>query len=116
MARITFEFDKGTLGARGNNLRRKVRDKVESVVSIKATEGITALKVNAPWTDRTSAARNGLHTISFLGGSQMVIIYSHAVHYGIWLEVKFNGRDATVMPTILKEGPDLMNKLEGILG
>lgn len=83
---------------------------------MKGTEGIAALKQNAPWTDRTSAARNGLHTITMLGGSQHIIIYSHAVHYGIWLEVKFSGRDAVILPTMIPEGRDLMKKLDGLMG
>ena len=116
MVRVSFTMDDHVLRRNVRELKPKIQRKVKAVVQQQGTQGIAALKQNAPWTDRTSAARNGLHTIVMLGGDQHVIIYSHSVHYGIWLEVKFSGRDATIMPTIQKEGPDLMRKLDGLMG
>ena len=116
MIRVTATFDDRELRRNLETVSSKIENAVKAVVAMKGTEGIAALKQNAPWTDRTSAARNGLHTITMLGGSQHVIIYSHAVHYGIWLEVKFSGRDAVILPTMIPEGRDLMKKLDGLMG
>lgn len=96
-------------------ISKKIENAVDQVIAYKGTEGVAALKNNAPWTDRTGAARSGLHTITMLGGSEKVIIYSHSMHYGFWLEVKFSGRDAVIMPTVLVEGDDLMKKLDGLM-
>jgi HK97 gp10 family phage protein len=47
----------------------------------------THMKHQAPWTDRTTNARNGLAArAAKLGGSVFGIILSHAVDYGIYLE------------------------------
>lgn len=116
MVRVSFTMDDAVLKKNLSTVSSRIENAVKAVVAVKGTEGIAALKQNAPWTDRTSAARNGLHTITMLGGSQHIIIYSHAVHYGIWLEVKFSGRDAVIMPTVLPEGRDLMAKLNGLMG
>lgn len=115
MASVTFTMDDYVLRRNIRELKPKIQREVKAVVQRQGTQGIAALKQNAPWTDRTGAARSGLHTIVMLGGDQHVIIYSHTVHYGIWLEVKFNARDATIMPTIKIEGPDLMKKLDGLM-
>lgn len=116
MITVRASFDGGELRRNLHTVSDRIERAVKQVVSMKGTEGIAALKQNAPWTDRTSAARNGLHTITMLGGSQHIIIYSHAVHYGIWLEVKFSGRDAVILPTMIPEGRDLMKKLDGLMG
>lgn len=114
--RASFTYDDYVLRRNIRELDPKIQREVKAAVLSQGTQGIAALKQNAPWTDRTGAARSGLHTLVTLGGDQHVILYAHTVHYGIWLEVKFSGRDATIMPTILKEGPDLMRKLDGIIG
>jgi hypothetical protein len=44
-------------------------------------------KENAPWTDRTSHARQGLHSGVELRGKSFVLYLSHGVEYGIWLEI-----------------------------
>lgn len=118
MARVSVSasFDGGDLRKNLATVSDRVENAVKAVVAMKGTEGIAALKQNAPWTDRTGAARSGLHTITMLGGPQHVIIYSHTMHYGFWLEVKFNGRDAVILPTMIPEGRDLMKKLDGLMG
>lgn len=116
MISISFSMDDAELRRNLSTVSSKIENAVKAVVAMKGTEGIAALKANAPWTDRTSAARNGLHTVTMLGGPQHIIIYSHAVHYGIWLEVKFSGRDAVILPTMIPEGRDLMSKLNGLMG
>lgn len=59
------------------------------------------MKENAPWTDRTGNARQGLHTeIVQVVNSMVRIIMSHGVDYGIWLEVRHAGRYAIVSPAL----------------
>lgn len=74
------------------------------------------MKTNAPWTDRTTNARNGLaarYVGSDKGVHQMVLF--HQVDYGIWLEVKDEGKYAIIEPTMAEFGPKVMQDLVKIL-
>jgi hypothetical protein len=71
---------------------------------------------NAPWTDRTSNARNGLFAQynGDLAGDRHVIRVYHTVPYGIWLEIRWAGKYAIIFPTVQSEGARIlagMNKL-----
>ncbi len=73
-------------------------------------------KQRAPWTDRTTNARSGLHAEAIkLGAGVFAIILSHAVTYGIYLETRWNERYAIIMPTIRVYAPKVMKALNKIL-
>ena len=57
-------------------------------------------KTHAPWTDRTSHARQSLHGGVDVRGDQQVLYLSHGVEYGIWLELAHGGNYAIVGPTV----------------
>lgn len=67
---------------------------------------------NAPWEDRTGNARDGLHAWAENGVFRHIIWLAHSVSYGIWLEVRWSGRFAIIVPTIEVMGPQLMHELE----
>ena len=115
MVRFRFDFDGRKLSKNVGALPPKIERAVAQVVDYHAAKGEAYLKTDAPWTDRTSAARNGLHTVSTGGSGDYEILFSHAVHYGIWLEVKFNNRDEVIMPTVRKTGTQLMDNLQGLM-
>jgi hypothetical protein len=78
----------------------------------------TYAKTRAKWTDRTSNARSGLsadYRISAgSGGASFEIDVYHRVKYGIWLEVRYNGKYAIINRTVAYEGPrffDTANKV-----
>lgn len=73
-------------------------------------------KANAPWTDRTGNARNGIGSAVYEEGDQIVLALYHQVPYGIYLEVKSSGKYAVIMPTINDIGPRLMKTLNQIMG
>ena len=80
-------------------------DQVLSAIEQVATYFEQALegyaKQNAPWTDRTSNARQGLHSFSQALGRETVALYlAHGMDYGIYLETRFQGRYAIIWPTI----------------
>lgn len=59
-------------------------------------------KATAPWTDRTGAARAGLRGyggMSRTGCWCAAVQHAPDVHYGVWLETRWNGRYAVVAPT-----------------
>lgn len=111
MAKMRFRYDDRGLQTRLSRLSRESEDKVDRLIDLYAVVGQSEMKTNAPWTDRTSAARNGLFTAVRRSGRVRTITFSHSVHYGIWLEVKYSGRDAIIMPTIFNVGPRLMKAI-----
>lgn len=73
-------------------------------------------RTNAPWTDRTSNARNGLMAQANNRGTVHEIVLFHSVPYGPWLEVRNSGRFRIIVPTIEKMGPIVMGALTGLAG
>lgn len=55
---------------------------------------------NAPWTDDTGAAREGLYSSVDSSGDMITVTLSHSVDYGQWLETIQSGQYAIIMPTI----------------
>jgi hypothetical protein len=78
------------------------------------------MKINAPWKDRTGNARIGLFAkAGHERGQRHWIDLGHRVPYGIWLEIRWEGRYAIVFPTLIMFGPRIMktlNKLFARLG
>jgi hypothetical protein len=71
------------------------------------------MKSEAPWEDRTGAARDGLTAqVRDSTGSDIIIDLFYTVDYGIWLEVRFNGQFAIILPTLERYGPMLMGAFE----
>lgn len=70
-------------------------------------------KTNAPWTDRTGNARAGLHsTVNVIGqGEAFELLVAHSVYYGIWLEVRFSGKFAIIMPTVNYVGALMLERI-----
>lgn len=80
------------------------------------------MKHNAPWTDRTTNARNGLSataqkSANSVAASTFAIVLSHSVDYGIYLETKptNEGGRPIIMPTIEMYAPKVMKTLSKIL-
>lgn len=71
---------------------------------------------NAPWTDRTSNARNGLNAEAKHSPTQQQVIVYHSVPYGPWLEIRNGGAYAIILPTIRAKGPEFMTGMAGLLG
>jgi hypothetical protein len=72
-------------------------------------------KLNAPWEDQTSNARNGLAARSGKEGKTRFIVLFHQVPYGIYLETRWSGKYAIIMPTIEEFGPQVMDTFQKIL-
>lgn len=119
MARSTIKFNAVNLTKNCALLPAQIQKTIVLTVDYAATYGASKMKAEAPWTDRTSAARNGLFTdkshAGTLGKGIHKIIFAHSVDYGIWLEVANSGRYQIIMPTVKSVGTDLMKGLEGML-
>lgn len=74
-----------------------------------------AAREGAPWTDRTSNARNGLFARAYRAGKAHGIVLYHTMPYGIWLETRWGGKYRIIVPTIQRQGVVVMRTLNGVL-
>lgn len=77
-----------------------VRTKIIELADRWAVEFENYAKDNRPWSDRTSNARQALFSLVETGDGKVIIYLSHGVEYGVWLELKNQGRYAIIMPTL----------------
>jgi len=98
-----------------------------STFNERANKGITAafeyqapksagrMRSEAPWTDRTGNARNGLFTATKHSGTRHSLLLAHGMHYGIYLEKDHSGRYAIVIPEIRRAADDLQRLMTKLL-
>lgn len=98
-----------------DKLDREVELRIAGVVDYQATQSEFFMKTNAPWTDRTGNARAGLFTATKKEGKKFFILLSHTAPYGIWLEVRWSGRYAIVVPALEDVVKQLPLKLKKVL-
>lgn len=104
MAKPAFHFE-GDLTARINTMGPKVKRAMDAAAAYTATHAEGYMKDNAPWTDRTSAARNGLGTQVVVSTNKVAIVLFHTVAYGVFLELRWDGKYAIIEPTMAAAGP-----------
>lgn len=104
----------------------RIHNRMVVISQFHAQRAQALMRENAPWTDRTSNARNGLFATPFYtlgsGGpgrdargrftsgdstTYGVVLY-HSVPYGIWLETRWAGRLAALLPVLSSEGQEFM--------
>jgi hypothetical protein len=78
-------------------------------------DAVAYMKANAPWSDRTGEARAGLDYSIDEAGADTTIYLFHSVSYGKWLEIRWNGRYAIILPTIEALGHELNHRIEARL-
>jgi len=115
MARCRMDFDRGDLGKNLSNLSKRIDRGVELIVERNADWGQTWLRTNAPWTDRTGAARSGMFTFAEHAGGHHEILMTYSVHYGIWLEIANSGKYQVIIPGMRVIGDHLMSDLRQLL-
>lgn len=72
---------------------------------------------NAPWKDDTGNARQGLYAnVEHVPRQSISMIVGHGpVEYGIWLEVRWAGRWAILLPTISVFEPRILADIRKVL-
>lgn len=89
---------------------------IRMVLEYWAARAVTQMRQNAEWTDRTSNARNGLASRTFIEGDSAVLVLFHTMPYGIWLEIRWSGRYAIIGPTLDDIAPKVLRMVgEAIL-
>ncbi|QGJ90058.1 hypothetical protein HWC80_gp017 [Mycobacterium phage Indlulamithi] len=104
------------VGALANSIQQhdlKVKRVIAGQFLYAKDEAVGFAKLNAPWTDRTGNARAGIHgDVKVINqGEAFELLLAHTVYYGIWLEVRFSGRYAILMPTINYIGALLLQRI-----
>jgi hypothetical protein len=95
-------------------LDRRVRAGISKTMEFWDGRIETHMKHHAPWTDRTTNARNGLAAEAFEDGNNFGIVLRHSVSYGIYLEDPYNGY-AIIEPTIDAYAPKVMKTLTKLI-
>lgn len=112
---ISMEFKDDGLGKALNTGDKRLQNLIDAKMQFWAPQCESYMKANAPWTDRTGNARNGLGAQAYRIDPEHGIVLFHSVPYGIWLEVKYSGRDAIIDPTLQYMGPLVMQSLVNML-
>lgn len=95
--------------------KEKVMRAANIAVNSMAPEVENYMKLNAPWTDQTGNARNGLAARAYRAQDEVGIVLFHQVPYGVWLEVRWSGAYSIINPTIEVMSPKVMQRMERIL-
>lgn len=98
------------IGAYAANLPSEVH----RIMREHGAEMVAYARENAPWRDRTGDAREGIDFSVDEDINNPTLYLFHTVSYGVWLEVRWNGEYAIIIPTLEAMGPELMLKLGGI--
>lgn len=115
MARIQASFDDKLLRKNVRSMSGQINRQVGALMQYESAYAVGWLKQNAPWTDRTSAARTGLTATAFSAGKTHEILMAYSVYYGIWLEVANSGRYAVITPALRIVGNKVMNDMRLLL-
>lgn len=73
------------------------------------------MKDNASWQDDTGNARNGLAARAYKDQDSTGIVLYHQVPYGLWLEVRWSGRYAIIVPAMEEWGKRVMQGTRDML-
>lgn len=84
---------------------------ITATMAYHASQASAYAKRNAPWSDQTSNARNGLFARAERDRPKYRIVIGHSVPYGIWLEVRYSGRYQIIRPTVDREAVELMKTI-----
>ncbi len=101
------------LNAMGDNIIAAVDANMSSVnaaVQQLANEMVEYARTNHPWQNRTGAAEEGLQAqVVRQSPDQWTIFLGHGsdVSYGLWLEVRWGGKYAIILPTLQYFAPRL---------
>lgn len=110
------EIDMAPIRIRNAALVPKMLGAIHVLFQFESRNVEAYMRQNAPWSDQTGNARNGLTARPYNEGLHVGIDLFHTVPYGIWLEVKSSGKYAIIVPTVSAMGPKVIDSVRGLLG
>lgn len=93
----------------------KMTEGFENAIREFKEELVDYARSNAPWDDRSGDARSGLDAEFYGEADALGITLFHTVDYGPWLEIRWGGRYAIIIPTIENMGPKMLEKMERMM-
>lgn len=115
--RIEWTIPPSKLARNVEDYGDRIMTAVTELSHIIASEAERDMKNNAPWTDHTAHARSNLRGLAERSAQWIVTIYLvTGAEYGKWLELRWGGRYAIIMPTIERLRPEINRKLKNLLG
>jgi hypothetical protein len=108
-------LDLGPLRQRINGIPDYLDRNITALMAYHSGRVSSAAKINAPWTDRTTNARNGLTAGAGKANGVHFIVLAHRVPYGIWLEIRWSGKYSIILPTLQEYAPTVMKGFEKLL-
>jgi hypothetical protein len=103
---VSSEFRwEGNLEARLNQFGPRVKRAMVASAKYSAQEAESFMRSEAPWTDRTGAARMGLNADVQVATNKVAIVLYHSVPYGPFLEVRWGGKYGIIKDTMAAIGP-----------
>lgn len=111
---MRYELDMGTVNMVCTNMDRSVdelQQAIQIVGDLVGRQMKAYAQANAPWTDRTGNARQGIQSEVTVNGDQLEIILKHTVDYGIWLELAMQRRYKILEESVQQGMPTLMREV-----
>lgn len=94
----------------------RVTQAVLLVAQLIADTAETRAKAEAPWTDRTGQARQGLTGLAQRAANDLVSVYLyHKADHGVFLELARGGPYRIILPTLESLYGEVMAKLREVL-
>ena len=115
MAKSGIDWDLGKVQANIVGMTPRLEAGLYGVMKMHDGNVQSYARNNAPWTDRTGNARNGLFAEAFQDTKGYGIVLYHTMPYGIFLETRWSGRYAIIAPTIQVYGPRVMQTVNKLL-
>lgn len=115
VARSSLVWDDRALAARLKQTPARIDLGITAILERARPRAETYMKNNAPWTDQTGNARQGLHAaVERQRLKSYALILAHTVEYGIWLEVAHGGRNRVIEPSVRAQGNLIMRDISGL--
>lgn len=89
--------------------------RIHSAMRAWGADAVDQMKTGAPWQDRTGDARSGLGWSLEEDWVRPKVFLFHSVTYGQWLELRWSGQYAIIIPTMESFGPELINYIEDVI-
>jgi hypothetical protein len=102
------------LGEMRHNLRnfdRRANEAISRVFVFQEARSESYMKTNARWTDQTTNARNGLFAKAFSEGDEHLLLLSHSVSYGIYLETVSAGKYGIIVDSWARASDEIWTTL-----
>lgn len=115
MIKVKLDLDDEQFKRNLNNIGDRVDRAITQVVDYNAAYAEEWMKQNAPWTDRTGAARSGLTAIANHQSDTWEIFMAYSVYYGIWLEIANSGKYQIMIPAMRHVGQKILEDLKRVV-